>query len=635
MVSRGTLICLALALAALVATLRFLPTGTASGYLETVAAPSFDAGGVVSATFRFPDGRTASLRRDPTGEWSLSAPDSGRADRSRIEMAVEAAFSGPVRDRVSPRQRKARGLTLADFGFGQDGHNPGIEARTSSGAHIHLLFGDWTPSGSAVFARDATDASQEDTGDVLVLDRAARAMLPSELDDLRDRVLLGSDSGEMTAVEIRRPGEAPVRLEADASGALGWRLASPYRCPADPAAADALVAALRAAVADRFIWTPPAGAAPSELQNARAAAGLAPGEIAVSLTAEFDGGRSKRSFAFAGPDPASPRELAGAALDDGTVFRTDSTLFEALRIPADALRERRVFPLSADDCLSLSLSSPDFAADLVRNAPDDRWRLEAPFAQPADQEAANAFVSGLFALHDQGAEPSAIDFKPPQGAVRVSAGFASPGSSSVVWFWNTTDETPRAWLPDCGMILQFAEKDVPVPALAPEKLAALRDRHVFSADPDDISSLSLRTTESPLQSVRRDATGAWVQGPDAPPGFVPDSLAADAAATALASLEATSVLALSGADSAALGLLPPRTEWIIARKAPPAPLGSEAGQEAPVSVLQLGAPLPDGTVPMRIKGLDTVFTLDAAKAAILQKPILVSNSAIAETQSHE
>ena len=201
-----------------------------------------------------------------------------------------------------------------------------------------------------------------------------------------------------------------------------------------------------------------------------------------------------------------------------------------------------------------------------------------------------------------------------------------PGVSTTIWFWHEPEGSPRAWLPDYGMILDFAAEDFPSPLLTPEKLTALRDRHVLSIDSEDIYSISVRTAESPSQTVRRDASGAWVQGPDTPPGFVPDGAAADAIAATLASLDAALVVSLSGTDSAALGLLPPRSELIVTRKSsssvatPP-----DSASDAPVAVVQLGTPLADGSVPLRVKGLDAVFALDPETAGILEKPVLQSN----------
>ena len=619
MVPRKTIVLLAAALAMLLAALRFGTGGRGDGASrDSAPVPGFSPDAAVSVRMGLGDGSTVELSRQTGGGWAFSAPDSGRADAQRVALFLDAAFGGRVRDRVTARQREARSLGETDFGFAETPPS-WIEAVDSSGARASLRFGAFTPSGEGVFAM------REAGGDVLVLDRAARDLLPGSRDDIRDRVLFRFSDSVPSAVEIRRPDSPVLRLEPS-GGASGWSMVAPYRCPADPAAVSALLDALGTAVAGRFLWTQPPGAAPSDAETARASAGLGPSEIEVSVSVRFEGAGDPLSLAFSSsPDSAAAvgqgeiRRAVGASISDGTVFEVDEILLDALKMPIDVFRDRSLFGADEARCRSLSFTGPSGAVTLERSDSESPWTLLAPSAQPADQGAAAALVSGLLSLRDCGAEPAPQSFVPPAGAVRLSCSFAMADSPAELWFWNdggdSASAVARAFVPARGMILELPAGSVPAAAFDPRELRHVRARTIAAMAPDSVLSLSLIVPGRPPVAVRRLPGGTWAPGADAPPGAAASAAAADAAVAALAALEAREVLSLAVRDSSAYGLLPPRAELLVAASGAP---GAPFGAAAPVSVFQFGASeSPGGMVPVRVKGSDAVFALDGATAAAL------------------
>lgn len=612
MVPRKTIVLLSAVLAMLLVALRFGSPRRGGGALRDGApVPGFSPDSAVSVRMGLRDGASVALARSPSGGWAFAAPDVGRADAQRVALLLDAAFGGRVRDRVSPRQREARSLGETDFGFAET-PPAWIEAVDAAGTRAALRFGAVTPSGEGVFA------IREAGGDVLVLDRAARDLIPASRDDVRDRVLFPFAVTPPSAIEIRRPDAPALRLEPSGD-ASGWMVAAPYRCPAAFAAVSALFEALGTTVAGRFIWTPPPGAAPSDVEKARASSGLGPSETEATVSVRFEGVGDAVSFAFAsGRDGGA----VGASLSDGTVFEVDATLLNALKMPVDVFRDRAVFGVDASQCLSISFSGQSGAVTMERTDLESPWALVAPSSQPADQTAASALVASILSIRDAGAEPAPDAFAPPADAVRLVCSFAARGSSAPVWFWRSlgADGAVRAFVPERGMVLSLPDPSVPPAALDPRELRSVRIRDVAAIPPDSVLSLSLLVPGRPNATVIRLPGGTWAPGPDAPPGAVAGAAAADAAVEALSALKALDVLSLSAPDSSAYGLLPPSAELLVATS------GTASADPAlsPVSVFQFGEPAsPGAPVPVRVKGADAVFALDPQIANALRGSFLV------------
>ena len=608
MVSRSTVAGLALALAALAAALKM--TGGREAAVETRATLVPDAArGPASVAISRDGGPSVSLVRRG-GAWVFAPPDAGRADAGSADSAaVEAMLSAlsraTVRDRVSPRQMRVRGLDAASYGL--DSPRATVSLVLAGRSGVSVSFGDDAPGGG-VFALVS------DGADVLAVDREAFDSVPSGGDAIRSRSLVVPEPGEPVALEIRRPGESAVRLEKESvSGA--WRLASPYDFPADAEAVGMLLARLSGPSIHRFVRTPATNETAAAAAAARLAHGLAPDEAAASLAVWRQGAAAPETFFFGAEDPSEPGFVFAASLQSGIVCTVDKAVADAVETPVSGFRDRRVFPFAIDDVTAFSFGGPGRPETALSRDRGGEWRFALPSPAPADQFAVEEFLSGPLSWRDAAVAPA-------DGGAEAPAALA-PDSELLVSFSLHGSEEPfgvsirkvspegakSAWtvsrsVPGAPLVLLDGAAD-PASVFSPAAAAAMRDRTI-------------------LALPRASVTGVTASGPGGEPLAV-DPQAAQAVAAIVADFTAESVLSVSSADSAAWGLLPPRAQWSV----------ETSLLDRPVAIVQLGASRPDGTACVRVKGDPAVFAVSADAAAVLASCLTPSPSPTNERQNNK
>ena len=495
------------------------------------------------------------LMREAAGGWSLPDAGGARADVAAVELVLDTVARARVLDRVTARQRAARGLDPDDFGF--EPARASVALEMPGGAPVLVEFGADTPGGDGVFAR------VNGSPDFFAVERVALDVLPSSPDDLRDRIVFVPPGRSVASIVVRDRIRGEVRLEAGAGGA--WLLSAPYACAAAPSAVEPILRSLSMSVAERFV---PAREAVD--------AGLSTEETPVSLALRVAGEPRDRDFYFGKTDPAAPTFVYVSSLADGACFTVDRTVLDALTMPLDVLREHRILPYGREDLESLSFEGAE-VFELAREAgPGSAWAIRRPSPQPADPIAVAAFLDNLLALRDVGAEAAPTSPPPALASVRLTlVPFAPlPREAFDLRVEPAADGagTNLVVSSPARSLRQFADAArAPAAAFDPVALAALRSRTILAL----------------------------------PAGAAPG--ADPALAALLTNLQARAVAALAPSDSAAFGLLPPRAELAVNTTLP----------DRPVVILQLGAALPDGGAYLRVKGADAVFEIGPEEAAAL------------------
>ena len=584
MVSRSTIAGLAFALAALAVALRMTSGPEPGEGAPAALVPDAALGPATITVSRTGEPSVALVNRG--GAWTFAPPDSGRADSSAVESMLAALARASVRDRISPRQRKVRGLDLADYGL----VNPRATVSVA-------LAGQ--PAQAVSFGRDAPGggvfALSSDGGDVVVAGHEILDSVPAGAGALRSRVLVEPGPNPPYALEIRRPGEPALRLEKGGEGR--WRISSPFDFPADQTAAEALLARLCGPSVRRFVRLPGTNETAAAAAAARLEHGLAPDEATASLAVWRQGSAAPETFVFGIEDPSDPGCVFAAFLQGGAIYTVDKAVADAVATPLSGLRDRRVFPFAPEDVRGFSVGGPGRTETALSRAEGGGWRFSLPVPAPSDAAEVERFLSLLLSWRDaaatpSGASPEARGTPHPDGEIRVSfdlAGSATPFSATILR--ESPDGATPAWTvlpsgPGAPLVLLDGHSD-PSVAFAEPALAAMRDRTILALPPDAVSRV-----------------GAL--GDDGAPAAA-SAEACEAVAALATNFVAASVLSLSSPDSAAWGLLPPRAQWIVETSLP----------EKPVAILQLGRPLGDGTSCARIKGDAAVFAVSGEDAAVL------------------
>lgn len=558
---------------------------------------------------------SAKLTRNNT-QWIFAPPAAGRADSQRINLLLDTITHAIIHERISTRVRENRELDLADFGLRNPRATLTLAGNAKSALPVILRFGNETPSGECVYLQT------EGSSDILVIERAAFDLIPSDLDNLRKRTLFREEDAPISSIEIRRPDKPTVRLEANEAGV--WSIATPFKAPASAPTVAALLEHLENATVHRFLWAPD-GSQPEKKENlasrteqARIAHGLSVDETVLFLTVTHRNVPTPTEFVFGKPDPTSPGDVLAASLSGGFVCTVDRILLDALLLPLNDLRERSIFPFVKEDLIQVSFLTTRGPFTLERADTSSEWNIRRPARQPADSTAVNAFLDSLLGLLDDSASPMAPDETIPLHAVRVDlkpspfpdAGH-TPSSQRSFWVTATSTNPPLVTISDPENRLHHTLTGTKAEALdfSDATYAALRSPHILSLLPSSIETIS-RSADGATQTVQRRADGAWFTH-DQQPAYA-NSAAADEIAALAGNFTAFDVATLFTADSAAYGLLSPAIEITIETGIP----------ERPIVILQLGDALPDGSHYLRIKGENTVFIITADAAHTLSTPLV-------------
>lgn len=316
------------------------------------------------------------------GHWCFVEPFSGSVDLQAVNRLVDALAFAPLCDHYGERELLRLGRTRADFSLAPPRFSVSLRAGDTS---ARVGFGSPIPSKEEVYvAVDGEDGISTVPSNVL-------AAVDLRVDDLRRRALFLETPSQVSAVDIKRGSGSFLRF---ARAGEKWSLVQPQ---ASPAAADrvrALLESTLAADAVDFVW--PVGATnESQAVNAALLAGygLDP-ESAVTVTFKFaDGADRQVSYG------KEAREGLVYALvqNQSAIVTVPVALKDQSSAEAALFTDTRLFPLAAEQVNSILVADGPTRYLLACDAAG-RWRLDAPVAAPADQDAVRALLDRLLSL---------------------------------------------------------------------------------------------------------------------------------------------------------------------------------------------------------------------------------------------
>ncbi len=386
-------------------------------------------------------------------------------------------------------------------------------------------------------------------------------------------------SGELRTIAVRRGAESyTLRRGADGGAGGGaearWQLESGGRVrEADPALADRFVSALEFASPERRLPGGGAGRAEAGLEAPRLVIEIAMGSLSPRLAV---GGPAPR------PEGAAYAEAEGVLV----VLRRETVV--ALDQPASAFLPRNLSPYLSTDLARVELGGEGGARTIAREGPRDLWR----FAEGGGVRAARAAVDRLGAAL---ADLRADEFLAPEAAERAQAG-APLAQLALV----PRDGAKPAARFAIGGACPARPDDVVLRRLAPEPIdacvaqsvfAALAqgpdawaDGRAFFARDDEIEELIVEAPAGRLELARK-GQGFRQRAPEE--ADVPRENAL-ALLKALTGAEGAAALP-AGAHAAQFE--PPRGKVTLRT--------SGAGEGGPAEIVEVGAPLEGGGVPLR------------------------------------
>jgi hypothetical protein len=315
---------------------------------------------------------TESIELKREGEaWQMATPVRARADRGPVEEVISNALTAKI-----DREIVAAPASLAEFGLDK----PAAELTMvlKDGKHLALVMGAKSPTGVWVYAKE------RDKPNVFVIGDSVLRDATRPVGDFRDKTILAFDRQQVTGLEIVTR-EDTLALEPEGSR---WKLTRPVALAADAETVGGFLEKLGAAKVKEFVAEAPPSLEPYGLDK----------PWRVTLSTGKDKERASRTLligkAEAGKGVYAMRE------GESSVLLVPDDVWTSLPKNVAVARDKTVVQVDRDKVSRLEVESPQGPVTLVRE--NDKWRITAPQALPADQVEAGSLLVKLQNLRAHG-----------------------------------------------------------------------------------------------------------------------------------------------------------------------------------------------------------------------------------------
>jgi hypothetical protein len=474
--------------------------------------------------------------------WSLVAPRPARADTRAVDDLVNALAIARVE-----RELEASPAKVDDFGLAP----PAVEVTfKAKGETRGLRLGAKNPTGIWVYAQRTDKPAVFLAPDSLLREAQKGA------NDFRDRTVLAFERKDVTGLEVKPAGGAPVA--ARKTGEDEWQLTAPLAARADREQVSGLLEKLRGARIKEFV----ADAAP----DPKAAAGYGLDRpLSLTLWLGEEKSRSAKTLRFGRTDPDRKGVYAQREGEPG-VFLVEEELLKTVPASGMALRDKTVFAYDRSKLERVEVEGPKGKVALA--LADGVWRITAPTELRADDNATNVLLGRARDL-------KALDFVAETADRLAAYGLDRPQVRLTVWEKEAKEPRALVLAPVPGKDTAYATVagagPAPVVTVDGKALADLarsvqdlRDRSLFGAfDTRGVTGVRIQRGDQTLSLERRGEDDWRLVGPKS--GKARSGRVTDVVWT-LRNLKWRELIAEQGWDEARYGLAPPATTITLTGK---------------------------------------------------------------------
>jgi hypothetical protein len=346
---------------------------------------------------------TVRVTRD--GEaWQVLEPVRARGDRGKIEETITTLVGARADREIEADPQKPE-----EFGLAKPAAD--VTLRLKDGKTLGLQLGARSPTGAWVYAREAGKPAVIALGDSVLRD-ATRPVA-----DFRDKTVIAYDRAQVTGFTITTDVTTVVE-HADNR----WTITRPTALPADTETVADFLEKLQGARITEFVAERPTSLAPWGLDR--------PLRVVVHTGRDKD--RVSRTILF-GKRDEKRRGVFAMRAGESSVFVVPEAAWQAIPKTVATLRDKVVLDVASEKVARLDIARQGTTVTLVRE--NDRWRITAPEALPADQAAAGAVVFQIRSLRAQGFltdDASGIPRYLARPAVKVTVTEQSPGAAHTL-----------------------------------------------------------------------------------------------------------------------------------------------------------------------------------------------------------
>jgi len=546
------------------------------------------------------------VRRQRNG-WEMYAPFAAALDQGAVAQLLDAVEKARPLDVMRFSEMNRRELKLADLGLAPPAARVTFQGEGWSST---LLVGKLTPSGSEVYVRDVR------TEEIWSVPVAVASRLPVAADDWRARDLAAGDRSRLRLLEVRAPGRPFIRLSKETGT---WRLLQPADAPADDRKVEAMLDALYAARAVRFVWPSVTSsvadilATESELKSRMEVYGLG-ADVALQVTIQEAAGAEPRRVAFGnrcdGEDALRYVLMPGG----NAVAAVSNAVADAFQCTPAGLRDMRLFSEKPQNVKRLEIAADGLLFVLAQK--DALWQMESPVSMRMDQARVAAALDQLLRLTAE-AVTDAVAPTPEDAPPASRMEMQTDGGAFRAAF--TRDDADglsyRVAMTNSPVVYHVAASNVPPAFLGGQAVLGLCDRAVLSLTNGAVRRVTVKRADGAAESLQRD--------PAAESGWRPTEEAREVDARAAEAFIATAsrltvdriekpFVAAPGADPYEF-----KAPWLEIT------LDVDAADAIRKTII-IGKESPGGGRYATIRGQDAVFVLGAETLDILGKALLLN-----------
>ncbi len=303
------------------------------------------------------------IRED--GNWSLSKPVEAKVAPEKMDQMVSQIAMLKRMDVVPVKTDEAK----KEYGF--DEPRARLTLSDNQGEKTWLIGRD-TPVGDTMLY-----IMEEGAQEAVVANSIILKVLPSNIDDIRDRKIFTENNSAISRIDIRRP-SGFLQLVMDASGR--WKIQQPGISMArQNVISDILNFTLNIPI-KTFIADEVTDLTSYGLKDPQAQIMIASGE------------ESGVGLLIGNPVPDDPTLLYAKQSEEFTIFTVSADVLPVLQIDANLLRDPRILPMDTANIKQIDISHPnDDKLVLVRDE-NKMWNLAEPRRWPVDETVFKSFL---------------------------------------------------------------------------------------------------------------------------------------------------------------------------------------------------------------------------------------------------